>query len=73
MGLEIERKFLVRKHTFLMHINTKIWYKAYIAHLDGRSVRIRSPTTSLDNYKGTKTTKGMSRFEWNQRLTEKMS
>jgi adenylate cyclase len=73
MGLEIERKFLVKGKTY--RSDAYKYYdmvQGYIAHVDGRSVRIRiTDNESLITIKGPTDKRGMSRFEWNQRIDRK--
>lgn len=73
MGLEIERKFLVKGNDYR---NEAYKYydmvQGYIAHENGRSVRIRiTNTESLITIKGPTDAKGMSRYEWNHTIDKR--
>ena len=67
MGLEIERKFLVKDQSYrsLAYDRYKI-IQGYIAQENGRSVRVRiTDKEYVLTIKGPADCKGISRFEWN--------
>lgn len=67
MSVEIERKFLVNGTAYrtqaYSHYNI---LQGYIAHENGRSVRIRiTDNEAILTIKGPTDSRGMSRYEWN--------
>lgn len=72
MGLEIERKFLVRNKDYVKAAYGKYDIRqGYIAHQNGNSVRIRiTNSEAILTIKGPSDEAGMSRFEWNHRIDE---
>ena len=70
MSIEIERKFLVNGTAYrtqsFSHYNI---LQGYIAHENGRSVRIRiTDTEAILTIKGPSDSRGMSRYEWNHTI-----
>lgn len=73
MGLEIERKFLVKGISYRTEAYSFYdMIQGYIASVNGRSVRVRiTDSEAMITIKGPSDSKGMSRFEWNHRIERK--
>ncbi len=73
MGLEIERKFLVKGDGY--RTEAYKYYdmiQGYIANDNGRSVRVRiTDNEALVTVKGPSDRKGMTRYEWNHSIDRK--
>ncbi len=67
MAIEIERKFLVNGTQYRTAAYSHYdMVQGYIAHENGRSVRVRiTDTEAIMTIKGPSDQRGMSRYEWN--------
>ena len=69
MGIEIERKFLVKGDFKPFVINSRHIIQAYIVNLPERNVRIRiSEKKGFITIKGKSSENGLSRFEWEKEI-----